>query len=97
MALCKSVVRGRSQETFRPSKAMLCTADCNKAKAQPAEGLQVRLMRRCNENAEDLFGPSASRFFQSMEGPMDTKIHAPEVTGHLERPGLLFDKLDRTR
>ena len=28
---------------------MLCTADCNKAKAQGVEGLQVRLMRRCNK------------------------------------------------
>ena len=35
----------------RPSdgEAMLCTADCNKTKAQRLEWLQVRLMRRCNE------------------------------------------------
>ena len=31
------------------AKAMLCTADCNKTKAQRLEWLQVRLMRRCNE------------------------------------------------
>ena len=30
---------------------MLCTADCNKAKAQGVERLQVRLRRRCNKNA----------------------------------------------
>ena len=55
------------------AKAMLCTADRNKAKAQRVERLQVRLMRRCNEKCGPLRVRDAQAFiaasYRSVETP----------------------------
>ena len=58
---------------------MLCAADCNKAKAQRLEWLQVRLMRRCNEKCRRPGRAFCKSIIQSMEGSNGHENHAPRV------------------